>query len=101
MSGAQLIPGDDGVWRLRGELSFASVPEMLSKSAELFAAGGDLVLDLQDVDAADSAGLALLLEWLAMSQQRKQRLQLRNLPKGIQAIADMSNLGPLLERMKT
>ena len=100
MSRVQLIPGSDGIWRLRGELSFASVPEVLRKSGDLFANDGDLTLDLQGVDAADSAGLALLLEWLAMSQQRKQRLRLRNLPKGLQDIAEVSNLGALFARIK-
>jgi len=100
MSAAQLIPGADGVWRVRGELSFSSVPEMLRQGRALFADGGDLVVDLQGVDAADSAGLALLLEWLAESQQREQRLRLRNLPKELQAIAEVSNLGALLARMR-
>lgn len=44
---------------LAGELSFASVPNLLER---LDALAADSALDMSAVDKADSAGLALLLE---------------------------------------
>ncbi len=47
-----------------GELTFQTVPGLYRESAGWFAGEGELVIDLAAVTRADSAGLALLVEWL-------------------------------------
>ena len=55
-----------------------------------------LSIDLAGVAAVDSAGLALLIDWLAAARSRWSSLQLpRDLPGGAQALADLSEVGAL------
>lgn len=44
------------------------------------------------MERANSAGLALLLEWLDAAQRRGQGLRFRHLPESLLAIAGMSHL---------
>ncbi len=54
----------DGVLRLDGDLNFATAAACFRNSAEWFGVAGRVTaVDLRDVGAVDSAGLALLLEW--------------------------------------
>jgi len=99
VSQARLEAGADGQYRLSGELSFRTVPDLLRQSQALFEGCSTFVVDLQEVTRADSAGLALLLEWLQGCRRRQQDLFFRNLPRALGDIARVSNLGPLLDRI--
>ena len=45
---------------------------------------------------ADSAGLAVLLDWLAWGRRRSHRVSLENLPASLLAIAKISEVDGLL-----
>jgi phospholipid transport system transporter-binding protein len=94
--GASLQPDGPGRLRLSGTLDFASVPGLLEQGRSHFTGGEPLVLDLAGVERANSAGLALLLEWLDLAGRRGQRLELENPPPALLAIARMSNVMDLL-----
>jgi ABC-type transporter Mla MlaB component len=55
-----------------------------------------LSVDLAAVTAADSAGLALLVDWLAWAQERQSMLTFTNLPPALTALAGLSDVLPLL-----
>ena len=86
----------DGTVQVTGPLTFQSVPQCLELSRPLFA-GGDtaLTLDLHDVTLADSAGLALLLEWREMARAAGRTLMLVNLPEQMQHLIEVSGLSPV------
>ena len=93
MSDARITAdGEQGQYRLSGELTFHTVPDLLRQGQGLFEGCSTFVLDLQEVTRADSAGLALLLEWLRRCRHRKQDLFFRNLPQALSEIARVSNL---------
>ena len=58
--------------------------------------GKGLAIDLGGVTSANSAGLALLLEWLDLARSRRVDLHYLNLPESLVRIADFSNLQSLL-----
>jgi len=88
--------GDDGL-RLSGELNMASVAGMVDAlRAPLAKTSGVLRIDLAEVTRSDSAGLALMLEWLREARERKVELRFINLPPQLRAIAEVSDLLPLL-----
>jgi phospholipid transport system transporter-binding protein len=91
MSHAEVERAGDRI-RLTGVLDFATVGRLREQGLALFEASPGILLDLAGVERANSAGLALLLEWLDLAQQRGQRLRLCNLPDSLQAIARISNL---------
>lgn len=89
-----------GTYRLAGELSFTTVPQVWSRAMALIredaTASDAFRIDLADVERADSAGVALLLEWLREARRRGKRLQLDNMPAQMQSIARVSGLDDLL-----
>ncbi len=54
-------------------------------------------VDLSKVTRADSAGLALLLEWSLSARESGRALRYRNLPAPIAALAGISDVSELLE----
>ena len=91
MSDAKITADGEGQYAVSGELSFRTVPDLLRQGERLFEGCSAFVLDLKGVSRADSAGLALLLEWLRRCRRRRQDLFFRNLP---QASALRSLAGP-------
>lgn len=83
-------------WVLEGELSFASVPELLGQGLKEFNFSSTVHLDLGGIKHADSAGLALLLEWMDIARRSGGSLSLSQLPESLLDIARMSNVEGLL-----
>ncbi len=96
MKGARLITAGPGRLRVEGVLDFNSVNALATEAESLFPPSGRLRIDLSGVESANSAGLALLLEWLALARSRRLDLEYLNLPQSLERIAAFSNLGPLL-----
>jgi phospholipid transport system transporter-binding protein len=85
----------------RGPLTFATArAARLAGLAVLAAAAAQppLVMDCSAVSAADSAGLAVLLDWLAAAKAAGQQLRFTGLPAGFAALAHISDLTELLDR---
>ena len=99
MSNGQIARSGPGAYRLTGELSFTTVPQVWAAARRLIAedAGSStLHLDLAGVERADSAGVALLLEWLREARRQGRHLRLDNVPAQMQAIARVSGLEELI-----
>lgn len=79
-----------------GELDAANIPQRLRESAHWFGDGADVSVDLAGVTRADSAGVALLLEWLRQAHAAKAQLTFYNPPAQIRAIIDFCSLGDVI-----
>jgi phospholipid transport system transporter-binding protein len=99
-SAAQLQAQSDGLFLLSGELSFSSVPGMLSESQRLLAGHSDsisaLTIDLQGVGRSDSAGIALLVEWARNAHSKNIEITFINMPAQMLALARLSGLEAVL-----
>lgn len=95
---ARLEPaaGSAGRFRIEGELDFASVPALYRRSLELFPGCAQLTLDLAGVTRANSAGLALLLEWQGQSRRERRALAFENVPPSLINLAHISELEDIL-----
>jgi phospholipid transport system transporter-binding protein len=97
MSRAVINKLDAHHYQVEGELNFATAPELLQSMLSLLpATGSEVQIDLAGVTRSDSAGLALLVEWLRLAQERDITLQYQNLPSQLREIARISDLLPLL-----
>ena len=86
----------DGRFGLGGDVSFETAQQVLEKSESLFRDHDVIRVDLGEVSTADSAGLALLLEWKARARQRGASIEFANIPEGLAAIAKTTEVGKLL-----
>ncbi|HET7314261.1 STAS domain-containing protein [Salinisphaera sp.] len=82
--------------RVEGELDVDNVPARLRKSAGWFERGRDTVIDLGGVTRADSAGVALLLEWIRDADKAGATLHFANAPSQMRAIIDFCALGDVI-----
>jgi phospholipid transport system transporter-binding protein len=78
-----------------GELGFATAAEALATGVQLLD-GGACTIDLAAVTESDSAGLAVLIEWLAHAHRKGCALRYENVPSQILAIARISDVQDLL-----
>jgi phospholipid transport system transporter-binding protein len=78
-----------------GELGFGTATEALEAGLSLLGPG-HWVVDLAGVTSADSAGLAVLVEWLAAVTERGGTLRFEFVPEQLVAIARISDLAGLL-----
>ncbi len=92
------ISGAAGRFEVSGELGFETVSALLEQSrSTLFAEpAARIELDLGGVSRADSAGLALLLQWMRMARELNCEIRFQRLPQQLLAIARPAELEPLL-----
>jgi phospholipid transport system transporter-binding protein len=96
MSGVRIEAQGGGLFLLDGELNFDTVPSVWLRSLELFADTADLAVDLGGVTRSDSAGLALLIEWLRFARQQHKPIRFQNLPGQMRALIEVSGLEQVL-----
>jgi len=88
----------DGRFSLQGELSFETAERVLAASEKLFEPHTRIEVDLSGVDKTDSAGLALLLEWVTWANHTVREIGYSGMPETILAIAKTTEVDALLTR---
>jgi phospholipid transport system transporter-binding protein len=96
MADAQLVENEDGSWLLQGELGFNSVPSVLKHAGISMLGKQQVTVDLKGITRADSAGLALLVEWLRESQLAGNSIVFLNVPAQMLSIARVCGLDEIL-----
>ena len=72
------------------QLGLAAIERTMGESA--------LEIDCQGVTASDSAGLAVMLDWLAAARTRGRKLRFAHVPQGLATLARISEVSELIER---
>jgi phospholipid transport system transporter-binding protein len=95
--GAVFSPVAASTYRLKGALTFATVAAVRSQGRQLLHASGEgMSIELQEVDKIDSAGLALLIDWLAEARHLGRQLRYVEPPPALLALAKLSEVTQLL-----
>jgi phospholipid transport system transporter-binding protein len=94
MAALEVQAGDRAL--LSGELRFDTVGSLLDTGDRVIREGHLAVIDLAGVSAGDSAGLALLIEWLSIARGIQQPLRYENIPCQLQQLARLSEVEELL-----
>ena len=82
--------------RIVGSLHFTTVSALLAAGIAAIDAGRAAVIDLAGVTDSDSAGLALLIEWLSVAKAASRPLRFENIPSQLQQLARLSEIEELL-----
>lgn len=98
LSDYELSELGDGRYALRGDVSFRTAESILRASDRMFSGKTSLEIDLADVSRTDSAGLALLLEWMRVTALAGGEVRFTNIPEKIQAIAVTADLSDILQQ---
>lgn len=95
-----LEPAAAGRCSARGQLTFATARAARARGRAVLgdAAAGPLEIDCGAVGLADSAGLAVLLDWLSAAKSAGRSLRYLHLPQDLVALARISDVDELLAR---
>jgi len=96
VSGSWIVPYGYSRIAVEGVLDFDSVVPLLAESGRQFAGKDRLEIDLGGVRRTNSAGLALLLEWLDLAHRMGVSLHFHNPPEPLMRLGALSNIIALL-----
>ena len=91
-----LEAAEGGRLLLSHELTFATVADVLAESQQAFSDHASITIDMSAVTEADSAGLALLIEWLSWARLTSRQVRFENVPEQLLQIADISEVAELI-----
>lgn len=92
----RLVPAGPGKFDLIGEVGFDDAARLLAEGDRAFAQLREVEVDLAGVTRADSAGLALLIEWALDARIAGRKFRYRNVPAGVASLAGISDVSELL-----
>lgn len=88
---------NDQQYALSGELTMQNVSQVSRDTKPLLAAmSGEVTINLSRIARADSAGLALLIDWLRIARQQNVTLRFEQLPDQLLQIARVCELHSVL-----
>ena len=96
MADALLEDSGAGDWKLIGELGVGTVSRLLKTTDICSGDSATIRVDLSGVTRSDSAGLALLVEWLREAERRYKAITFVNMPAQMQSIARVCGLDEML-----
>lgn len=83
-------------FKVSGAIVFASVPELLRQTKSLFPGKNKLHIDLSQNSHADSAAIALIVEWCKLARANNRDVQWIGLPAQLRSLAAVSGVEDLI-----
>lgn len=90
MSKLSIIDQGSGRLVVDSDLTFKSIDGQSVKSFAFLKSGKEITIDLSRVANADSAGLALLIEWIKYTRSKRIALKFKNIPEQLLTLAKLS-----------
>jgi phospholipid transport system transporter-binding protein len=84
-----------GCFIVDGDLTFSAMDKNTVTQFSFLSGHKEITIDMGGVGNADSAGLALMLEWIKYSRSRKIALRFRNIPQQLLNLAKLSGIDKL------
>lgn len=75
-----------------GEMTFSAIDKKVAGAFDFLAHAKQVTVDLSGVSQADSAGLALLIEWIKFARGKRVQLRITNVPSQLLNLAKLSGL---------
>ena len=95
MSKLNIVNEGSGRFTVDGDLTFFAIDKKAVNSFAFLATAKQITLDLGKVGNADSAGLALMLEWVKQARSKRVQLHFVNIPGQLLNLAKLSSLDKL------
>jgi phospholipid transport system transporter-binding protein len=90
VSQLNIIKENNGHFVIDGDLTFATIDKQTLKSFSFLKAAKEITIDLSRVSNTDSAGLALMIEWIKYSRHNRTQLSFKNIPEQLLNLAKLS-----------
>lgn len=90
MNKLAIIDQGSGLFVVDGDLTFATIDKKTVKSFDFLNASKLVTIDLSRVSCTDSAGLALMIEWIKYTRHHRIQLRFKNIPEQLRKLAKLS-----------
>ncbi len=90
-----MIAREDGRLVVSGRLTIETVPALFEAGLQQLAKE-DLLVDLSQVEAVDSAAVSMLMGWLRAAQRNQRTLRVAGLPEDLLSLARLYGVADLL-----
>jgi phospholipid transport system transporter-binding protein len=98
MSEFTIEDAGSGCFLVKGKMTFRTAGQILADSELMFEDHTRIEVDLTGVTHTDSAGLALLLEWITWANHTVREIRFVGTPAKIDAIAKTTEVDHLLKK---
>jgi phospholipid transport system transporter-binding protein len=75
---------------IEGDLTFETIDKQTLKSFSFLKSAKEITIDLSRVSSTDSAGLALMVEWIKYSRLNRAQILFKNIPEQLLNLAKLS-----------
>ncbi len=79
-----------------GDLDFSTVEKLWKESLPMLLQLHELKFDLSKVSSSNSAGIALLVEWIKYANREKKAISFANIPARMMSLAIIAGLEHLM-----
>jgi phospholipid transport system transporter-binding protein len=90
-----VISREDGRLVVRGRLTIETVPALFESGLQHLAKE-DLLVDLAQVEAVDSAAVSMLLGWSRAAQRNQRTLRVEGVPADLLSLATLYGVADML-----
>ena len=96
----EIVATAPGRLAVRGSVTFANARSARNEGLHALrtAGGQDLEMDCAGITHSDSAGLAVMLDWMAVMKREGRPLRFAHLPQGLLAVARISGVEEMLQK---
>jgi len=85
-----IIDQGAGHFIIDGDLTFSTIDKQTVKSFAFLTASKHVTIDLGRVSCTDSAGLALMIEWIKYTRHHRTQIVFKNIPEQLFNLAKLS-----------
>jgi phospholipid transport system transporter-binding protein len=90
VSRLNIVKQGAGRFVIDGDLTFATIDKQTLKSFSFLKVAKEVTIDLSRVSCTDSAGLALMIEWIKYARHNRTQLSFKNIPEQLMNLAKLS-----------
>ncbi len=89
MSTFKLLKQTNREYLIKGDLTFFTINDKSAQLLHLSKSRDEICVDLSQVNSTDSAGLALIVEWIKLAKQADTRLVYKNTPQQLLTLSQL------------
>lgn len=91
-----VVRQDGDTLAVTGEIDFGSAEAALEQGRAAIESTANLTVDLSGVTQSNSAGLAVLIEWLGIARRSGHAVTFTGVPTGLRQLAEVCQVDQLL-----
>ena len=90
MTKLSIIDQGAGNFIIDGDLTFSTIDKQTVKAVAFLTSSKHITIDLGRVACTDSAGLALMIEWIKYTRHHRIQIAFKNIPEQLLNLAKLS-----------